>query len=494
MRNYFDKFHENNLIDPIFFYSIFHFRLISNTFTIDSAGISPATRQTQQQSRGVQRRRNTIPQHINFDIKCDSPIKGNMDSEEDISFYSSNSPASSPRPCHNDNIGYLSPGTSPSIFTIEHNAMHSNSHESMSMQPDIGNSSNNRRNHSSTSSFNFLKPKCPESFSINSPTNLHRTPSKFTLTSSGSSRMGNGFKVFHSLSSGSNESMDPDDEYMELMEMENMDEDAQMPNDLNSLFCKDIKNSRTPEMKKPNSFVRKCLNMDTTANSSISNLFNSPSTPKSSTITSLITTPERQCLATINDNISSFGNIRNSSTGAFKRPEPPTISPVQSKRYKCENSVSNSATIVSITQSPQQPKRPILRKSVSMNDAAIIMSALSRSTEEKNLIGDFSKTFCLPLIDGRHTDLKSISAQTMRRLLQGDFDDSVASYKVIDCRYPYEFEGGHIKGALNLWTQEQIIEELVNKKTETPAVTADGQKRNILIFHCEFSSERGPKL
>jgi M-phase inducer phosphatase len=82
----------------------------------------------------------------------------------------------------------------------------------------------------------------------------------------------------------------------------------------------------------------------------------------------------------------------------------------------------------------------------------------------------------------------------MRRLLQGDFDDSVASYKVIDCRYPYEFEGGHIRGALNLWTQEQIIEELVSKKIETPSVAADGQKRNILIFHCEFSSERGPKL
>jgi M-phase inducer phosphatase len=300
--------------------------------------------------------------------------------------------------------------------------------------------------------------------------------------------MGNGFKVFHSLSSESNESMDPDDEYMELMEMENMDEDAQMPNDLNSLFCKDIKNSRTPEMKKTNSFVRKCLNMDP------SNLFSSPSTPKSSTITSLITTPERQCLATINDNVQSFGNIRNSSTGAFKRPEPPTVSPVQSKRYKCENSVSNPSQIVSINYSPQQPKRPILRKSVSMNDAAIIMNALSRSSEEKNLIGDFSKTFCLPIIDGRHSDLKSISADTMRRLLQGEFDDSVASYKVIDCRYPYEFEGGHIQGALNLWTQEQIIEELVSKKTETPAVAADGQKRNILIFHCEFSSERGPKL
>lgn len=417
-----------------------------------------------------------------------------MDSEEDISFYSTNSPSASPRhyndPCHNDDSGCLSPGTSPSIFSIDNNAMHSNSHESVSLQSDIGNNSYNRRIHHSTttSNFNFIKPKCPETFSVTSPTNLHRTPSKYTMTSNGSSRMGNGFKVFHSLSSESSESIDPDDDYMELMEMENMDEDAQMPNDLSSLFCKDIKNSKTPEIKKTNTFVRKCLNMDTPTN----NLFSSPSTPKSSTITSLITTPERQCLATISDNISSFGVIRNTTSGAFKRPEPPTISPIQSKRHKCENSISSPQLVVPILQS--QTKRPILRKSVSMNDAAIIMSALSRSTEEKNLIGDFSKQFCLPLIDGRHTDLKSISADTMRRLLLGEFDNCVASYKVIDCRYPYEFEGGHIQGALNLYTQEQIIQELVNKKTEAPVVAADGQKRNILIFHCEFSSERGPRL
>lgn len=414
-----------------------------------------------------------------------------MDSEEDISFYSSNQLSQSPShcpasldSCHNDDIGCLSPGTSPSIFTIEKYAMHSNSHETMSMKSDICNSSSNR----SASSFTFVKPKCPETFTSTSPTSLlHRTPSKFSLTSNGSSRMGNGFKVFHSLSSSSNESIDPDDEYMELMEMENLDEDSQMPNDLTSLFCKDIKNSRTPEMKRNNSFARKCLDMDTPTN----NLFCSPTTPKSSTITSLITTPERQCLATISDNIATF---RSTTTGAFKRPEPPTVSPIQSKRYKCENSIPSQQILAHVSQSPQQVKRPILRKSVSMNDAAVIMSALSRSHEEKNLIGDFSKSFCLPLIDGRHNDLKSISAHTMRRLLLGEFNDCVASFKVIDCRYPYEFEGGHIQGALNLYTQEQIIEELVSKKTEALTAAGDAQKRHILIFHCEFSSERGPRL
>lgn len=97
-------------------------------------------------------------------------------------------------------------------------------------------------------------------------------------------------------------------------------------------------------------------------------------------------------------------------------------------------------------------------------------------------------------MDGRHSDLKSISVQTMAKLLNGDYKDSVASFKVVDCRYPYEFEGGHIRDAINLFTHDQIITELVHIKTEAPKVVPEGPMRNIIVFHCEFSSERGPKL
>ena len=30
-------------------------------------------------------------------------------------------------------------------------------------------------------------------------------------------------------------------------------------------------------------------------------------------------------------------------------------------------------------------------------------------------------------------------------LTSGEFDDEVEDFHVIDCRYPYEFEGGHIQ-------------------------------------------------
>lgn len=82
----------------------------------------------------------------------------------------------------------------------------------------------------------------------------------------------------------------------------------------------------------------------------------------------------------------------------------------------------------------------------------------------------------------------------MAKLLLGEYNDSVATFKVIDCRYPYEFEGGHIRGAHNLYTHDQIMNELMNSKTDAPKVIPDGPMRNIIVFHCEFSSERGPKL
>ncbi len=128
-------------------------------------------------------------------------------------------------------------------------------------------------------------------------------------------------------------------------------------------------------------------------------------------------------------------------------------------------------------------------------------------------------------------------------------EDVSPQYIIIDCRYPYEYAGGHIQGALNLYTKEQVIDFLrkqhekisasvappvqssgnpatamknpatsdaapVDDRTLGPMdTTADPQAVAMetsmsaeapethahytapgLIFHCEFSSKRGPLL
>lgn len=84
----------------------------------------------------------------------------------------------------------------------------------------------------------------------------------------------------------------------------------------------------------------------------------------------------------------------------------------------------------------------------------------------------------------------------MDDLLKGKFDHKIASYHVIDCRFDYEYEGGHIKGAVNINTTNEIEEFLLGEKAlkPSPSCSGDNAKKTILIFHCEFSAKRAPTL
>ncbi|XP_045063377.1 M-phase inducer phosphatase 2 [Coregonus clupeaformis] len=109
---------------------------------------------------------------------------------------------------------------------------------------------------------------------------------------------------------------------------------------------------------------------------------------------------------------------------------------------------------------------------------------------DKELIGDFTKPFVLSTVQGKHQDLKYITPEMMVSALSGQLDHLVERIMVIDCRYPYEFDGGHIKGALNLHQEEQIEEYLLR----SPIAPLSPDRRVLLVFHCEFSSERGPRM
>lgn len=124
-----------------------------------------------------------------------------------------------------------------------------------------------------------------------------------------------------------------------------------------------------------------------------------------------------------------------------------------------------------------------------------VKEAVSRSEQQPNLIGDFTSCHALPLISGQHQDLKTISVQTLAALISGEFADSVQEHVVIDCRYPYEYEAGHIKGAVNIYTREGLVDKFFNPNTnQDHDHDARSTKRKVIIFHCEFSSKRGPKL
>jgi len=87
--------------------------------------------------------------------------------------------------------------------------------------------------------------------------------------------------------------------------------------------------------------------------------------------------------------------------------------------------------------------------------------------------------------------------------MEGKFKDQVESFRVIDARFIYEFKGGHIRGAENFgsWNEEDFLAEFFPSSLEPKTLACKESfsqghdlKRRILIFHCEFSSVRGPKL
>ncbi len=93
------------------------------------------------------------------------------------------------------------------------------------------------------------------------------------------------------------------------------------------------------------------------------------------------------------------------------------------------------------------------------------------------------------------------------------------SYLIVDCRYDYEFQGGHIPGAINIRSPQmlervfftnrhmlqnaaylqalkenfdQVVDEVHNFEFYKNQYPEDSEVP-VIIFHCEFSQKRGPR-
>uniref|UniRef100_A0A8C3TRT1 M-phase inducer phosphatase n=1 Tax=Catharus ustulatus TaxID=91951 RepID=A0A8C3TRT1_CATUS len=99
------------------------------------------------------------------------------------------------------------------------------------------------------------------------------------------------------------------------------------------------------------------------------------------------------------------------------------------------------------------------------------------------------QSYLFDTVDGKHQDLKYIDSEMIVSVLTGKFESFIKQCVIIDCRYPYEYEGGHIKGAINLHMEEEVQNFLLKKP-----IQPSENKRVIVVFHCEFSSERGPRM
>lgn len=81
-------------------------------------------------------------------------------------------------------------------------------------------------------------------------------------------------------------------------------------------------------------------------------------------------------------------------------------------------------------------------------------------------------------------------------LLDGKYNSQIADFHIIDCRFDYEYNGGHVPGAVNINTTGGVEDFLLGALQSKPkqSVSGDTTKKTILVFHCEFSVKRAPTL
>ncbi|KAF8579458.1 hypothetical protein K439DRAFT_1620502 [Ramaria rubella] len=88
--------------------------------------------------------------------------------------------------------------------------------------------------------------------------------------------------------------------------------------------------------------------------------------------------------------------------------------------------------------------------------------------------------------------LVRITSDTLKGLLDGAYSSQVSNFIIVDCRFEYEYEGGHIPGAINLNTTNAIEDYFLGTNKPTPCESGDPAAKTVLVFHCEFSVKRAP--
>ncbi|VDM47872.1 unnamed protein product [Toxocara canis] len=103
---------------------------------------------------------------------------------------------------------------------------------------------------------------------------------------------------------------------------------------------------------------------------------------------------------------------------------------------------------------------------------------------------DYSlRTISKPQIDS--VAFKSIDGTTLAELMDSmDVAEFTKKFVIVDCRYPYEYNGGHIRGAINLH-DPSLLQEVFYPSSSTQF---GDMLRRIPVFYCEYSQKRGPAM
>jgi hypothetical protein len=107
------------------------------------------------------------------------------------------------------------------------------------------------------------------------------------------------------------------------------------------------------------------------------------------------------------------------------------------------------------------------------------------------VLRESSFLFCfLTMETSLSKSIRLITTETLDLLLRGNFVHLFDRTIIVDARFPFEHEGGHIVGAINRFTRINLIQTFLTHVAPMPQLPAG--PRVAIVFHCEFSSHRAP--
>lgn len=199
----------------------------------------------------------------------------------------------------------------------------------------------------------------------------------------------------------------------------------------------------------------------------------------------------------------------------FRRPSKDDSSPLgYGKKFASFNARSGTSAALAmgynLDTTQGSPRSPA---SISRNSAGLAVGA-----NDQQFMPGFGASEregkILPCFSVKDDGLMRITAETLLNVLGGEYDQQMDGYQIIDCRFGYEFEGGHIQGAINLSTMDKVKRHFLQPEMESsidescptsssnrclPPRSQSGKadlhgnkRKKVLIFHCEFSLKRAP--
>lgn len=87
--------------------------------------------------------------------------------------------------------------------------------------------------------------------------------------------------------------------------------------------------------------------------------------------------------------------------------------------------------------------------------------------------------------EGQSDNIPRIESQTLLGILDGQYNKQFDNKLIIDCRFAYEYDGGHINSAINFSDQDLLVTHCFGNPTKV---------QTLIVVYCEYSVYRAPLM